>query len=84
MTYANAAVLKSTVFKWSVHICGSERSKTELKNVRFSDGFRIRIFGIRAPTVPTKMILMINFLYVLYIDLQVQWGSEYQASLVFK
>ena len=29
MTQANAAILKSSVFEWSVHIYGSEHSKTE-------------------------------------------------------
>ena len=38
-------MVKSSVFEWLDH------SKTDLQNVRFSNGFGIRMFGIRAPTV---------------------------------
>ena len=39
------AILNSSVLEWSNH------SITDFQNVRFSNGFRIQMFGIRAPTV---------------------------------
>ena len=63
-------MVKSSVFKWLDH------SKTDLQNVWFSNGFGIRMFGIRAPTV---------FGYLLYSELfswaAKTWYSSRRVSL---
>ena len=45
-------MVKSWVFKWLDH------SKTDLQNVQFSNGFGIRMFGIRAPTVIGQLVFV--------------------------